>query len=562
MSLRKNLKSDYYDGALVMAVAIYARVSTEEQRERQSIETQYEFGRRFCELHKLPVFRIFADNGISGTVPLDRRPEGSEILREAQFGKFDQLLVYKLDRLGRETRLILNAVADLEKLGVRVRSMTEEFDASSATGKLMLTMLSGFASHEREVIRERSVAGTNRVAESGAWMGGIVPYGYCKVGEKRDARLVVSDQIIPGSDLSESDVIRMIYGMAAIQRRSCFYIAEQLNELRVPCAYQRDDRLVLRGKRKQRTSGFWRPGRVRNLIVNTTYKGVHQFGKRSTNKGRPLICRIVPAILDEKTWDQAQENLRKHLLYSPRSAKNEYLLRGLIKCACCGLTFVGVSNVRHDGRRDYYYRCNGKQSARGIYGVNGQRCPSKGVRGGNLEQTIWSDVEDFLRQPSVVIERLQARMRGEASDSARNRDRLRRLQGLLETKAAERNKIVGLYRKGLLNEAELEQQLMEIDQEAGGLASQIEELERKLSGVDANRSGLDNTEALLTRLRERLDQPLTWERKRQLIELLVGGIRIETIRSGQKPENVVTVTYRFPSVTEACTGTDSWRQSR
>jgi len=509
MSLRKNLKSDYYDGALVMAVAIYARVSTEEQRERQSIETQYEFGRRFCELHKLPVFRIFADNGISGTVPLDRRPEGSEILREAQLGKFDQLLVYKLDRLGRETRLILNAVADLEKLGVRVRSMTEEFDASSATGKLMLTMLSGFASHEREVIRERSVAGTNRVAESGAWMGGIVPYGYCKVGEKRDARLVVSDQIIPGSDLSESDVIRMIYRMAAIERRSCFYIADRLNGLRVPCAYQRDDRLVLRGKRKQRTSGFWRPGRVRNLIVNTTYKGVHQFGKRSTNKGRPLICRIVPAILDEKTWDQAQENLRKHLLYSPRSAKNEYLLRGLIKCACCGLTFVGVSNVRHDGRRDYYYRCNGKQSARGIYGVNGQRCPSKGVRGGNLEQTIWSDVEDFLRQPSVVIERLQARMRGEASDSARNRDRLRRLQGLLETKAAERNKIVGLYRKGLLNEAELEQQLMEIDQEAGGLASQIEELERKLSGVDANRSGLDNTEALLTRLRERLDQPVS-----------------------------------------------------
>jgi len=161
-----------------------------------------------------------------------------------------------------------------------------------------------------------------------------------------------------------------------------------------------------------------------------------------------------------------------------------------------------------------------------------------------------------------VIERLQARMRGEASDSMKNRDRLRRLQGLLEAKAGERNKVMGLYRKGFLNDAELDQQLMEIDQEAGGLTSQIEELERKLSGVDANRSGLDNTEALLTRLRERLDQPLTWERKRQLIELLVGGIRIETIRSGQKPENVVTVTYRFPSVTEACTGTDSWRQSR
>jgi site-specific DNA recombinase len=269
----------------------------------------------------------------------------------------------------------------------------------------------------------------------------------------------------------------------------------------------------------------------------------------------------VPEIVDEKTWEKAQANLHRHLLYSPRSTRNQYLLRGLIKCACCGLTFVGVSNVRHDGRRDYYYRCNGKQSARGIYGVNGQRCPSKGVRGGNLEQTVWEDVEDFLRRPGVVIERLRARMRGEASDSSKNQDRVRRLQALLEAKADERNKVVGLYRKGLLNDAELDQQLAEIDKEAGGLSSQIEELERKLGSIDSNRPVLENTQALLTRLRERLDQPLTWERKRQLVELLVAGIRIETIRSGPKSENAVTVTYRFPSVTEACTGRGSSRQS-
>ena len=80
--------------------------------------------------------------------------------------------------------------------------MTEEFDTGTATGRLMLTMLSGFASHEREVIRERSVAGTNRVAEAGAWLGGIVPYGYRKVGEKRDAHLVISEDPIPGLAMS------------------------------------------------------------------------------------------------------------------------------------------------------------------------------------------------------------------------------------------------------------------------------------------------------------------------------------------------------------------------
>ena len=63
--------------------------------------------------------------------------------------------------------------------------MTEEFDTATATGRLMLTMLSGFAAHERELIRERSVAGTNRLAEAGAWLGGVVPYGYRKQGEAR-----------------------------------------------------------------------------------------------------------------------------------------------------------------------------------------------------------------------------------------------------------------------------------------------------------------------------------------------------------------------------------------
>src|SRR5712692_10307591 len=186
-----------------MAVAIYARVSTEEQRERQSIRTQLEFGERYCQLHNLPVFRIYSDDGVSGTVPLERRPEGSQILKDAQQGKFNQLLVYKLDRLGRETRLILNAVAELEKLGVRIRSMTEEFDTGTATGRLMLTLLSGFASHEREVIRERSVAGTMRIAETGVWLGGIVPYGYRKVGERRDAHLVVCEDPSPGVAMSE-----------------------------------------------------------------------------------------------------------------------------------------------------------------------------------------------------------------------------------------------------------------------------------------------------------------------------------------------------------------------
>ena len=149
-----------------MSVALYLRVSTEEQRERSTIETQRDFAERYCALHHLTAFRVYADDGVSGILPLHGRPEGRRILHDARLHRFDQLLVYKLDRLGRETRLTLDAVAELEQCGVRIKSMTEEFDTATASGRLMLTLLSGFAAHERDVIRERVAPTLRRVHRS------------------------------------------------------------------------------------------------------------------------------------------------------------------------------------------------------------------------------------------------------------------------------------------------------------------------------------------------------------------------------------------------------------
>src|SRR5688572_18848808 len=114
-----------------MPVAVYARVSTEEQRERQSIETQTNFADRFCKREDLSVFRVYCDDGVSGTIPFEERPAARQVLRDARLGKFDELLVFKVDRIGRETQMNLRAVSDLQKVGVRLRSMTEAFDPSN-----------------------------------------------------------------------------------------------------------------------------------------------------------------------------------------------------------------------------------------------------------------------------------------------------------------------------------------------------------------------------------------------------------------------------------------------
>src|SRR5215213_11643759 len=91
------------------ALAIYARVSTEDQAERETIQSQLGFLRGFVNLHGLPVAGEYIDDGISGTVPLAERPEGQRLAVDAKAGRFGVVLVYRIDRLGRSLRSLLNA---------------------------------------------------------------------------------------------------------------------------------------------------------------------------------------------------------------------------------------------------------------------------------------------------------------------------------------------------------------------------------------------------------------------------------------------------------------------
>ncbi len=525
-----------------MAVGIYLRVSTEEQRERQSIATQRDFAGRYCDLHQLPVHALYADDGVSGTVPVDRRPEGAKLLRDARLKKFDQLLVYKLDRLGRETRLTLEAVAELEKCGVRVRSMTEEFDSQTPIGRLMITMLSGFAAHEREVIRERSMAGTERKAEAGVWLGGIVPYGYRKEGLKGQSRLVISEEQIPGFEMTEADVVRTIYTMSGTERKSCQRIADHLNHLGFPCCSMNTGSSQRAGKRNRRVAKVWRPSHIRNMIVNRTYMGQHVYGKRTKNRSRKVITRPVPAIVSEEVWEAAQGTLQSNRIVCRRNHKHSYLLRGLIKCGLCGLTFSGIT--MQPPQRDHYYRCNGRQQARGLYGEAGKKCPSKNLNGDYVERLVWADIEAFLRNPGDVLGRLRDRLTMKDEDRQKHEKELASLKDRLNQKGAERDRVLGLFRRGRIDDATLDQQLEAINTEAAGLRSGVETVEHALSTQD-QAAQLRSAESLLATLRTKLAGPISPEIKRRIVEILVERVQADTVERFGVQQSEITIVYRF-----------------
>jgi len=160
-------------------------ISSEDQQERGTIENQLEFARKYCDLHQYEIVQWYKDDGATGTIPLEARDAGNRVLEDAKSKRYDVLLIYKLDRLGRSARIILNAVYELEQYGVKIKSMTEPFNTGDPSGRFLLTILAGVADLERETILERLWHGANRAARNGKWLGGIVPYGY-KVNDDKE----------------------------------------------------------------------------------------------------------------------------------------------------------------------------------------------------------------------------------------------------------------------------------------------------------------------------------------------------------------------------------------
>src|SRR5215218_7567209 len=181
-------------------VALYMRVSSEEQRDRETIEIQREFLQEYCCLYRLEVAQVYADDGLSGTIPLHERPEGGRLLEDAKEGKFSTLLIYRLDRLGRSLLVIVDAHDRLQAFGVALKSATEPIDTSNPSGRLIFQMLASFAEFERESIRERTQAGLHRALRNGKFVGRL-PYGYR--ASPKDGRLEVVEE--------EAEIVREIF---------------------------------------------------------------------------------------------------------------------------------------------------------------------------------------------------------------------------------------------------------------------------------------------------------------------------------------------------------------
>ncbi len=484
-----------------MLVAVYCRVSTEDQADAKTIENQLDFAAQYCSLHGYKIYKYYLDEGVSGTIPMDKRPSGSQLLEDARQGLFSAVCVYRLDRLARNALEILKIHQSLAEANIVLKSMTENFDTSTPSGKFFMTTLGGIAEIERETIAERMHLGKKRALKEGRWPGGTPPFGYYLSGK----RLSINPK--------EAAVVRNIYKMYCEGGMSTGAIADYLNSTGIPspgCSSSNGRALQNR----------WHRSRVWAILTQPAYRGVFLFKTREGDV--ELKC---PAIIQEKIWEQAQCIRHKNFVNSKRNAKREYLLRGIIKCESCGSKFYGDGSGS-PGRHNYY-RCGGST----LTGKKHGRCRAKSVRADIIEKLVWDDITGFLLKIDFSKELIDADYRPGHGFAA---GELKNIRLAVNAKRMEKKRIISLCRRQVITEQELQEELANISRELDSLNKRAAVLKRQALGIN-------RIEDLKTHLLRRIETAGVAE-KRELVKRLVESISVGVEPSGAPR---VTIKYNF-----------------
>jgi site-specific DNA recombinase len=550
-------------------IAAYCRVSSEEQAQNQTIEDQRVKIQDYCRTRELQVEFYDQDDGVSGEEALEERPGGARLLKDLAAGKADRVVVSALDRLGRNMKVLVVALAQIERYAP-FESISEGVLSMEDPHKVLITAVQcGLAVAEKKMIVVRTKGASRRLAAKpeAMWMGGVAAYGYRQTGEDREARLALSEEPISDTcTLSEVDVIRLIFQKAA-DGETCWAIAKHLNnELGIPAAYADENRDRRRGgrnrqKKRRVTKGIWWSSRVRDVILNRTYLGEHVWGKRQwvpdeTRKNRrkdhkrgylqaappeTWITRRCPAIVTEDLWNQANAALHRNRHISMGHPKHSYLLRGLIRCEECGRTFIGVTQSQANGTGRVYYRCASRYADRAIRDAR-PRCSSPSLHGKAMEAYVWAEVEKYILRPDRMILEIKSQRAAEEAPGRQRQQEKRKLEERLRGRAEERMHVLDQVGKGNFSDDEIKQKLQRMDEGAADAEKRLAELREISADAEARVLRYDWAGRVLGEYRDEvLAGKLTWEQKRKFVVALVKGIRVP--KGGEPPG----VTFGFPS---------------
>ena len=504
--------------------AIYARVSSDRQKEQHTIASQtaalidYAQGNGYA----VPPEWIFQDEGYSGATLV--RP-GLEALRDlAVEGRIRAALVYSPDRLSRKYAYQVLLAEELLRCGVELVFLKSPA-GTSPEDQLLVQFQGMIAEYERAQIAERSRRGKRHRAQQGLVnvLSGA-PYGYRYV-RKSDHSAAYYEVIE-----SEAQVVRMVFELYTQQGLSINAIARLLNERQIP---------TRTGTTRWERSTVW------GVLRNPAYRGRACFGKTelrprqritrplrqrqalgsrdSANHERPREDWIevpVPALVSEEIFALAQEQLEKNKHHSPRRTVEPTLLQGMLVCEQCGYALYRAS-TRTSKHRLHYYRCIGSDGYRRL---KGPVCTNRPLRQDALDEFVWEEIIRLLDDPTLVQGEIDRRRKAaQNADPLRKRnEELRREQIRLE-KSSER--LINAYQEGLLTLAQLRHRMPGLRRQAQAVESELQSLEMAAADEAKYLQLAESLAGFRSKLRLRAET-LEIRERQQILRLLVKEVLV------------------------------------
>ena len=439
-----------------MAIAIYSRKSKftgkGESIENQIIKCKKFIDFKFSDEITEKNIELYIDEGFSGKN--EDRPKYQEMISKVKSGKINKIILYQLNRLGRNARDIHNTMEMCNSLHCIIYSSTEGFDSSTSFGRAVIGILASLAQLEREQLAERIKDNMYTLAKMGRWLGGQSPLGFNCIRESfKDENMKDHSITLLKKDVEELKLVKLIYNK---------YLEEK--------SLSKVSKWSLSNNFKGKNNGNLDKSSINVILQNPVYvqstKKVCNFlddlgyevcgipngnGILRYGKGEEKIAAISnhKGIISGDKWLKVQRIIKENTEKAPRLGKtNTALLTGILKCQCGSGMRITYGHTKPDGSKLFYYTCSMKNNS------GGTRCKSKNINGQELEKLIIEKIK--FRTAKEIFNNLNL-----LTNSLYTKDTCYATKEILKEKELLKSKITNLINKlSLVNDDDISKLLI------------------------------------------------------------------------------------------------------
>lgn len=498
-------------------VAIYCRVSTTEQAEEgYSIDEQNIKIREYCEREGHEIYNLYEDRGISGK-NITNRPGIKQLLQDATENKFDLVIVWKLNRISRKLLDILNIVELLNKHNIAFRSLTENFETETPSGKLQLNIMGAIGEFERETIAENVKMGLLARAKEGRWNGGVV-LGYDLVelnneGKKRKNTVLKINE-------KEANTVRRIFELYS-QGHGYKAVVNRINK----------------EGHKTKRNGEFAVSTVKEILQNPVYIGKIRYNvrqdwskkRRNNINANPILSDgIHEPIIDVETWNKVQVILKERSKKHNKVYDCEFPLTGILKCPVCGagMTINRSTAKRKDGTRriNEYYSCgNWKNKGTAV-------CNSNSIRVEVADEYVLNKIMELINDESILRKVIDNINNNKSTKLKPILEQLEQINKDIEKLIDKKSKNIELFEDGILDKSELSTRVKSINDDIEKLKYREQELKQDLQLAEGDPIPFEIVNEVMKKFKEVFFEMSTSQQRKQLIHLLVSKITINKKR--------------------------------